>query len=182
MRNLHSSSQLSGLGLQLRLESVLVNQEGAFQGTRSKVAIPYDYGQPSSSTGAVSPTPLRSFFPWSDDEEASGSPSSATISLVRTGLVPANMADNNDDDLHRRMEAQVRTSRAQQKVLDNIQQMLAQLLVNRNTNDTNSNHNEYEHNNDERPKTDKSKESSSIDVDVIKGIQAQSASWPRGMS
>jgi len=43
-------------------------------------------------------------------------------------------------------------------------------LVNQNTNDT---HNEEEHNDDERPKTEKSKESSSIDVKVIKGIQAQ---------
>jgi len=60
--------------------------------------------------------------------------------------------------------------------LKNIQQILAQLLVNRNTNDTGSNHDEEEHNNDEHPKTKKSKESSSIDVEVIKGIQAQIAS------
>jgi len=54
--------------------------------------------------------------------------------------------------------------------------MLAQLLTNRNTNDTSNNHNDEEHNDDERPKTEKSKESSSIDVEVIKGIQAQIAS------
>jgi len=74
------------------------------------------------------------------------------------------------------MEAQERTSRAQQEALDNIQQMLAQLLINQNTNDTGSNHNEDEHNDDEHPKTDKSKESFSIDIEVIKGIQAQIAS------
>jgi len=57
--------------------------------------------------------------------------------------------------------------------------MLAQLLANRNTNDTGSNHNEEEHNDDERPKTEKSKESSSIDAEVIKGIQVQIASLAR---
>jgi len=51
--------------------------------------------------------------------------------------------------------------------------MLAQLLTNRNNNDTGSNHNEEEHHNDEQPKTEKSKESSSIDAEVLKGIQAQ---------
>jgi len=44
--------------------------------------------------------------------------------------------------------------------LDNIQQMLAQLLVNRNTNDISSNRDKEEYNNNERPKTEKSKESS----------------------
>jgi len=83
------------------------------------------------------------------------------------------MADNNDDDLRRWMKAQEQTFRAQQEALDNIQQMF---LVNRNTNDTVSNHNEEEHNNDERPKTEKSKKSSLIDVEIIKGIQAQIAS------
>jgi len=95
------------------LNQILMNQESAFEGTRSRVAIPYDYGQPSSSTGAVSPTPLQNLFQWSDDEEASGYASSATISSVRTGLVSADMADNNNDDLHRRMEAQKQTFRAQ---------------------------------------------------------------------
>ena len=51
--------------------------------------------------------------------------------------------------------------------------MLAQRLANRNNNDTGSNHNEEEHNDDEQPKTEKSKESSSIDTEVLKGIQAQ---------
>ena len=68
----------------------------------------------------MSPAPLKSLFQWSDNEEASGYASSTTISLVRTGLVSANMADNNDDDLRRRMEAQEQTSRAQQEALDNI--------------------------------------------------------------
>jgi len=52
----------------------------------------------------------------------------------------------------------------------------AHLLTNRNNNDTGSNHNEEEHNDDEQPKTEKSKESSSIDAEVLKGIQAQIAS------
>ena len=54
--------------------------------------------------------------------------------------------------------------------------MLAQLLVNWNTNDTGSNCDEEEHNNDEHSKIEKSKEGSSIDDEVIKGIQAQIAS------
>jgi len=74
------------------------------------------------------------------------------------------------------MEANEQTFRAQQEALDNMQQMLAQSLINRNTKDTGSNHNEEEHNDDERPKTEKSKESSSIDAKAIKGIQAQIAS------
>jgi len=60
--------------------------------------------------------------------------------------------------------------------LNNIQQMLAELLVNRNTKGTGSNHDDEEYNNDEHPKTEKSKESFSIDAKVIKGIQAQIAS------
>ena len=54
--------------------------------------------------------------------------------------------------------------------------MLAQLFTNRNNNDIGSNHNEEEHNDDEQPKIEKSKESSSIDAEVLKGIQAQIAS------
>ena len=54
--------------------------------------------------------------------------------------------------------------------------MLTQLLINRNNNDTGSNHNEEEHHNDEQPKTEKSKEGSSMDAEVLKGIQAQIAS------
>jgi len=30
---------------------------------------PYNYEQPSSSTGVMSPEPLKSLFHWSDDEE-----------------------------------------------------------------------------------------------------------------
>ena len=86
------------------------------------------------------------------------------------------MTANNDDDLHRWMEAQEQTFRAQQETLDNIQQMLAQLLDNQNSNDTDSNHDEEEYNNNEHPKTEKSKKSSSIDAEVIKDIQAQIAS------
>ena len=50
------------------------------------------------------------------------------------------MADNDNEDLRRCLEAQEQTSKTQQEVLDNIQQMLAQLLNNRNNNDTGSNH------------------------------------------
>jgi len=54
--------------------------------------------------------------------------------------------------------------------------MLAQLLVNRSTKDTGNIHDEEEHKNDEYLKTEKLKESSSINAEVIKGIQAQIAS------
>jgi len=64
---------------------------------------------------------LRNLFQWSDDEEeASRYASSITISSVRKSLVSANMADNNDDDLRLRMEAQEQTFRAQQEALNNI--------------------------------------------------------------
>ena len=86
------------------------------------------------------------------------------------------MADNGNDDLRRWLEAQEQTSKAQQEALDNIQQMLAQLLTNRNNNDTGCNHNEEEHNDEEQLKTEKSKESSSMDAEILKGIQAQIAS------
>jgi len=131
----------------------------------------------SSSTGVMSPEPLKSLFQWSDDDgEASRYASSATVSSVQIGKVSANMADNNNDDLHQRMEAQEQTFRAQQEVLDIIQQMLTQLLTNQNNNDIGSYHNKEEYNDDERPKAEKSKKSYSIDAEVIKGIQAQIAS------
>jgi len=96
-----------------------------------------------SQQGVVSLAPFRHLFQWSDEEEeVSGYASSASISSVRTWLVSANMTDNNnDDDLHHRMEAHEQTSRAQQEALENIQQMLAQFLTNWNNNDTTgSNH------------------------------------------
>jgi len=40
------------------------------------------------------------------------------------------MTDNGNDDLRRQLEPQEQTSKAQQETLDNIQQMLAQLLIN----------------------------------------------------
>jgi len=88
------------------------------------------------------------------------------------------MADNNnDDDLRHHMEAQKPTSKTQQEALDNIQQMLAQLLTNWNNDNTIiSNHENEENNNNEPLKTEHSKEGSSIDAEVIKGIQAQVAS------
>ena len=83
--------------------------------------------------------------------------------------------NNNDDDFRRRLEAQEQTSRSQPEALDNIQLMLNQLLT-QNNNDTGSIHEEKERNNTEPPKTEKSKEGSSLDVDVLKRIQAQIAS------
>ena len=76
--------------------------------------------------------PLKSLFQWSDDEgeEAGRYASSATVSSVQTDKVLANMVDNNNDGLRQRMEAQEQTFRTQQEALDNIQQMLAQLLIN----------------------------------------------------
>jgi len=120
---------------------------------------------------------MKMLFQLSDDKgKDSGYTSSATVSSIRTNRVSVHMADNGNVNLRRRLKAQEQTSKAQQEALDNIQQMLAQLLTNRNNNDTGSNHNEKEHNDDEQPKTEKSKESSSIDAEVLKGIQAQIAS------
>ena len=84
------------------LGQVLVGEEGVFRSTRSRVAISYNYEQPSSSTGVISPELLKSLFQWSDDKgEASGYAYSATVSSVRTGRVSAHMADNGNDDLRR---------------------------------------------------------------------------------
>jgi len=91
------------------------------------VAIPYNYEQSSSSTGVISPEPIKRLFRWSDDEgEDSGYASSVTVSSVRTDRVLVHMADNDNNDLRRRLKAQEQTSRAQQEALNNIQQMLAQ--------------------------------------------------------
>ena len=130
------------------LGQVMVEQEGAFQGTSSRIEIPYNYGQ-SSFSKAMFPEPLRHQFQWSDDEEeASGYASSATISSVQARFVSANMADNNnDDDFCHRMEAQEQTSKTQQEALDNIQQILAQLLTNRNNDNTNGSNHENEEKN-----------------------------------
>ena len=86
---------------------------------------------------------MKGLFQWSDEEdEDSRYASSTTVSSTRTDRVSANMADNGNDDLRRRLEAQEQTSKAQQETLDNIQQMLTQLLINRNNNDTGNDHNE----------------------------------------
>jgi len=44
------------------LGQVVAGQEGAFRGTRFKVAISYNYEQPSSSLGVMSLEPLKSLF------------------------------------------------------------------------------------------------------------------------
>ena len=62
------------------------------------------------------------------------------------------MADNDNDNLRRRLEAQEQTSKAQQEALDNIQQILAQLLTNQSNNDTGSNHDDEEHHSHEQSK------------------------------
>jgi len=92
------------------------------------------------------------------------------------------MIDNNNDDLRQWMEAQEQTSRAQQETLDNVQQMLTQLLTNRNNNDIGSNHNGEDHNDNERPKIERSNESSSIDAEVIKASRLRLHPWPKEMS
>ena len=51
------------------LGEVLVHEEGVFQNTRSRVAIPYSYEQPSSSTAVASPEPKRKSVQWSDEED-----------------------------------------------------------------------------------------------------------------
>ena len=80
------------------LGQVLVERKGTFQGTHSRVAIHYNYGQPSSTEAMLSES-LRHHFRWSDDEEEfSGYASFATISSVQAGFISANMADNNNDD------------------------------------------------------------------------------------
>ena len=128
------------------LGEVLVHEEGVFRNTRSRVAVPYTYEQSSSSVAVASPQPKRGSVQWSDEEdEDSGYASSTTVSSVRTDRASVNMADNANDDLRRRLEAQEQTSKTQQEALDNIQQMLAQLLSNRNNNDVGSNHDEEEH-------------------------------------
>jgi len=80
----------------LGLCQVLIELEDAFGGTRFRVAISYNYGQPFSFTRAMSLELLRSLFQWSDDEEeASGYASSAIVSSEQIGTVSANMADDN---------------------------------------------------------------------------------------
>ena len=57
--------------------------------------------------------------------------------------------------------------------MDYNQRMLTQLLKNQNNNNTTGN--EEENLDNEPPKSEQSKEGSSVDADVIKGIQAQIA-------
>ena len=79
---------------------VLVEEEGVFRGTRFRVAIPYNFEHPSSSTGVMSPELLKSLFQWPDDEgEASGYASSAKVSSVQIGRISVHMADDSNDDL-----------------------------------------------------------------------------------
>ena len=73
-----------------------------------------------------------------------------------------------------KIAAQEQTFKTQQEALDNIQQMLAQLLSDRNNNDAESNHDEEEHFSNEQPKPEKFKEGSSLDDEILKGLQAQS--------
>ena len=64
------------------LSQILLNQDGAFQGTHSRVAIPFNYGP--TLLGSPLPGLLRNIFQWSDnDEEASGYASTSIISSVQ---------------------------------------------------------------------------------------------------
>ena len=101
---------------------------------------------------------------------------------MRTRPVSANMVDNNNDDLSRRMETQEQTSRAQREALDNIQQMLAQLLTNRNTNDTGSNHNDEKQNNNERPKTISQRKAPRPTPRLLRASKLRLHPWPRQMN
>ena len=77
------------------------------------------------------------------------------------------MADNNNtDDLHR-LEDQEKATKAEQFALENIQRLLGKIISRQNEGE-NSNHR-----NDEQPPPSGS---SSVNADVIKGIQAQLAS------
>ena len=95
------------------LGEVLVREDGVFRNTRSRVAIPYNYEQPSSSTDLTALQPRRSPQSSDGEDEDSGYASSATVSSVRTDKASVNMADNANDDLRRRLEAQEQTSRTQ---------------------------------------------------------------------
>ena len=118
---------------------------------------------------------MKGLFQWPNEEdEDSGYAPSIAVSSVRTNRVSVNMTDNGNDDLRQRLEAQEQTSKAPQEALDNIQQMLAQLLTNRNNNDTESNHNEEEHHSDEQHKAEKSKESSSMVPKFLKAFNLRS--------
>jgi len=98
------------------LGQVLVEEEGVFQSTRSRVAISYSYEQPFSSTGVTSQEPMRRLFQWSDEEEEdSGYASSVTVSSIRTDRVLVHIADNRNDDLRRQLKAQEQTSRLSKK-------------------------------------------------------------------
>ena len=81
------------------------------------------------------------------------------------------MANNNNNDLCRRMEAQEQASRAQQEALNNIQHMLSQLMTDRNK-EKNFDNNEREENRTPENKNTKEYFPSSIDPEVIKDIQA----------
>ena len=82
------------------LGEVLVHEEGVFQNTRSRVAMPYSYEHPSSSTVVASPELRRRSVQSSDGEdEDSGYASSATVSSVRTDRVSVNMTENGNNDL-----------------------------------------------------------------------------------
>ena len=76
------SNYSSGLG------QIMDGREGVFQDTCFRVAIPFNYDQPSPSGGAISPGLLRymfkrHMFQWSDEEEeGSIYVSSSTISSV----------------------------------------------------------------------------------------------------
>jgi len=65
---------------------------------------------------------MKGLVQWFDEkDEDSGYASSTTVNSVRTDRVLVNMADNSNDDVRRRLEAQEHTFKTQQEALDNIQ-------------------------------------------------------------
>jgi hypothetical protein len=60
------------------LGQVLIEKEGVFWGTRSKIAVPYAH----SIKDSTSPKTMRSIFNWSNEEEkeANGYASTSTVS------------------------------------------------------------------------------------------------------
>jgi len=116
-------------------------------------------------------------FQWSDEEEKSNNYASFNfIKSVQTWFVSVNMADGSYAGLLRGSRVE---HRAQQDALDNIQHLFEQLLTNQNPNanhegTSGSNHQEEEDPKEDTPKDEQPhpNETSSIDIEVIKGIQA----------
>ena len=103
-------------------------------------------------------------------------------------MVSVNMAHNDDNniDLHRRMQAQEEAIKNQQTALNDIQRLLGQILVRQSDNSCQNNNridDDHNHHSDEEENRNHEQQPlpplyglSSVDVDVIKIILAQLAS------